>query len=106
MSTFLATFAHVDNRGRSGVTQPVLQGRDSLGLTALTTDGTSKIAQRSLADWTATRSGNLTIRANGAVWVQVKAAPVAAAGADLYMASGERLELTVEVGDKIAVTNA
>ncbi|MCH7865943.1 MAG: hypothetical protein IIC56_12105 [Proteobacteria bacterium] len=77
-----------------------------LGLTALTTSGSSQIVQRSAADFSAADDGALTFRCDGAVWVMIAAAPTAAAGANFYLAANERLEFSVEAGDKIAVINA
>ena len=106
MATFWATFGIVDNRARSGGTLPVMKGRGQLGLTALTTSGSSQIVQRAAADFSAADDGALTFRCDGAVWVMIAAAPTAAAGANFYLAANERLEFSVEAGDKIAVINA
>ncbi len=106
MATFWATAGIVDNRARSGGTQPVMKGRGMLGLTALTTSGGSQTVQRSGSDWTAIEEGALTCRCDGAIWIMIAASPTAAAAATFYLAANERLEFSVETGDKIAVINA
>ena len=105
MASFWATFGVVDNRAKSGGTQPVMQGRAQEGMTALTTSGASQIVQRAAVDWVAPDEGAVTMRADGNVWVMIAAAPVAAAAANFFLAANERMEFTVETGDKIAVIN-
>ena len=106
MATFWATFSTVQNIPRSGGGLKLVKGRDAEGMTALTTSGSSQIVQRSAADWSAPDSGAVSMRANGAVWVHIAAAPTAVAATDHYVAANERIEIAVESGDKIAVINA
>ncbi len=113
MATFWATFANVDNRARSGSTLPVMKGRGALGLEPLTTTSGSKKVQSSGADWSASRAGNVTLQASAAVWVEIAASPTAVAGVaetsdgtTFYLAANERVELTVETGDSVAVIDA
>ncbi len=113
MAIFWVTFAAVENRARSGGTIPVMKGRGAVGLEPLTTTTSTLIAQDAAGDWSAPRNGTVTIQADVALWVHVAAAPVAVkgvanttVGAAFYLAANERLELTVETGDKLAVINA
>ena len=107
MATFYATFAQVSVRDNDGqVIAEVMKGRGAEGLTALTTSGASGIAQRSSADWSAPADGYVTMRATGAVWVRIAAAPTAAAGADFFLGADERFDVAVVEGDKIAVIDA
>ena len=106
MATFWLTYGTVDNRARSGGTQPVLHGRSLLGAAALSTSGSSQTIQRAAVDFSMPDHGMITVRSDGAVWVHIAAAPTAAAGVAFYLAAAERMEFSVEPGDKIAVINA
>ncbi len=113
MATFWATFAAVENRARSGGTLPVMKGRGAVGLEPLTTTTGSLVIQDASGDWSAPRNGTVTIQTDLAQWVAIAASPTAivgvantTAGVDFYLAANERLELTVETGDKIAVIDA
>ncbi len=114
MATFWATFANVENRARSGGTLPVMRGgTGALGLEPLTTSSSSQNVQNGAGDWTASRDGNITIQSSAAVWLAIAASPTAVAGVagsingvHFYLAANERLELTVETSDKLAVIDA
>ncbi len=113
MATFWATFGNVDNRARTGGTLPVMKGRHAVGLEPLSVSGTSQVIQFNSADWVASLAGTVTLQADGAVWVAIAATPVAVKGVagvtdgvTFYIGTNERLDLTVEVNDKIAVIAA
>ena len=106
MATFKATYTQVTVRSGGQAIQPVMDGKGATRLTDLTTSGTSQIVQSGGSDFEAPFAGYITMFANGAVNVQIAASPTAAATAGFALQSGERLELAVEAGDKIAVIDA
>ena len=59
--------------------------------------------QLAAADWLCADPAYATIKCDGAIWVQVAAAPTAAAATGFYLAADERMELAIEVGEKIAI---
>jgi len=106
---FRATFGLADSQHLAnkppGSGNQVFRGRGANGLTEMTVMGTTAKVQDGGADFSAPRSGYVTMRATGPVWVQVAAAPTAAVEADWFIDLGERLTLALEEGDKIAVIN-
>lgn len=104
MATFRATFCQVQNQtNASGKSMPVLRGRGAVGLTELTTSGTAGNVQSGGSDFTAPRSGYVTVVCDGAVWVKFATDPTAAVGDAYYLKADERMEFSLETGDKISV---
>lgn len=120
MATFSASYGLVEgyaviNSTLTGVHQresimPVFSGASMVALENLTTSASSQIVQDANVsptdDWDAPAAGFVTMRANGDVWVSIGANPTAGPNMGVKLFSGERLEMSVVAGDKIAVIDA
>lgn len=106
MGVFRSTFALADDQmpyTKNGEGMSALRGNGAIGLTEMTTAGTSANVQSGGADFQAPNHGYVTLKCTTAVWVRVAAAPTAAVGSDFYLDANERIDLAVIPGDKIAV---